>query len=178
MTDHIMVCSNHPNRETNLRCNRCGKLICPQCAEHTPVGYRCRECLLGQQKTFDTVQRIDYPLAAVVSAVGVGVAMYLLGFLSWWGLFIAPIVGGGLADVIHKVVGRRRGRNLSRVAVISGVIGTLPALWQPISLIVLVLATGDIGALGAALLQTVVLFAVAGLTLSTLFYRLRGGIRF
>jgi hypothetical protein len=134
--------------------------------------------LLGQQKTFDTVQRIDYPLAAVVSAVGVGVAMYLLGFLSWWGLFIAPIVGGGLADVIHKVVGRRRGRNLSRVAVISGVIGTLPALWQPISLIVLVLATGDIGALGAALLQTVVLFAVAGLTLSTLFYRLRGGIRF
>lgn len=177
MTNHIMTCANHPNRETSLRCNRCDKPICPQCAKHTPVGYRCRECLRGQQKAFDTARQIDYPLAAVISAIGAGVAMYLLGFLSWWGLFIAPVVGGGLADIIRSVVGRRRSRSLPTVAVVGGAIGTLPTFWQPFGRIVFVIAAGDIGSLGTVLLGVVMLFAVAGLTLTTLFYRLRAGIR-
>jgi hypothetical protein len=134
--------------------------------------------LRGQQKAFDTARQIDYPLAAVLSAIGVGVAMYLLGFLGWWGLFIAPVVGGGLADIIRRVVGRRRSRSMPRVAVIGGAIGTLPILWQPFSRIVFVIAAGDIGSLGMVLLGAVILFAVAGLTLTTLFYRLRAGIRF
>ena len=178
MTDHIMTCANHPNRETSLRCNRCDKPICSQCAGHTPVGYRCRECLRGQRKAFDTARQIDYPLAAVIAAITAGVAMYLLRFLGWWGLFIAPVVGGGLADIIRRVVGRRRSSSLPTVAVVGGAIGTLPALWQPFSLIVIVIAAGDIGALGMFLLDAVILLAVAGLTLTTLFYRLRAGIRF
>ncbi len=43
----IPTCANHPERETGLRCNRCGKPICSQCAVQTPVGYRCRECVRG-----------------------------------------------------------------------------------------------------------------------------------
>jgi hypothetical protein len=82
-----------------------------------------------------------------------------------------------LADIIRSVVGRRRSRSLPTVAVVGGAIGTFPTFWQPFGRIVFVIAAGDIGSLGTVLLGVVMLFAVAGLTLTTLFYRLRAGIR-
>ena len=166
MTDQTMVCANHPHRETTLRCNRCEKPICPQCAVHTPVGYRCKECVRGQQKEFETAREIDYPIAGLISAVALGVAMYLLGFLGWWGIFIAPVVGGGVADIVHRAVGRRRSRYLPLAAVIGGAIGIL------LSFILFI--AGELGGLGAVLLQIVVPMVMGGLMLVTLFYRLRG----
>ncbi len=59
-----LYCANHPHRETSLRCNRCEKAICPECAVLTPIGYRCQECVRAQQKTFDTNVWYDYPVAA------------------------------------------------------------------------------------------------------------------
>ncbi|MCK4961780.1 MAG: hypothetical protein KAS19_04805, partial [Anaerolineales bacterium] len=70
MTDRTMVCANYPDRETTLRCNRCEKLICAKCAVHTPVGYRCRECVRGQQKELETARQLDYMIAGVISVVG------------------------------------------------------------------------------------------------------------
>ena len=46
------TCANHPNRETMLRCNKCEKPICLQCAVLTEVGYRCKECVRGQQALY------------------------------------------------------------------------------------------------------------------------------
>jgi hypothetical protein len=174
MTEPKMVCANHPHRETTLRCNRCGKPICPQCAVLTPVGYRCKECVRGQQKGFETARTIDYPIAGLISAVALGVAMYLLGFLSWWGIFIAPVVGGGVADIVHRAVGRRRSRYLPLMAVIGGAIGALPSLWQPFNHLFILFAAGELGAVGTVLLQIVVPMVMGGLMLSILYYRLRG----
>ena len=39
--DERTVCANHSDRETGLRCNRCDKFICAECASKTPVGYSC-----------------------------------------------------------------------------------------------------------------------------------------
>jgi len=39
-----MKCATHPQVETNLRCGKCGKLICPKCMIQTPVGARCLDC--------------------------------------------------------------------------------------------------------------------------------------
>lgn len=174
MTDQPMVCANHPHRETTLRCNRCEKPICPQCAVLTPVGYRCKECVRGQQKGFETARPYDYPIAGLISAVALGAAMYLLGFLGWWGIFIAPIVGGGAADIVHRAVGRRRSRYLPLAAVIGGTMGILPFLWRPFNLFFIIFASGELDALGTVLLQVVVPMVIGGLILSTLYYRLRG----
>jgi hypothetical protein len=174
MTEPKMFCANHPHRETTLRCNRCEKPICPQCAVLTPVGYRCKECVRGQQKGFETARPIDYPIAGLISAVALGVAMYLLGFLSWWGIFIAPVVGGGLADIVRFAVGRRRSRYLPLAAVIGGAIGILPSLWQPFYLLFNLFSVGELGGLGTVLLGTLVPIVMGGLMLSTLYYRLRG----
>ena len=77
-----LYCVNHPNTETNLRCNRCEKLICTKCAVHTPTGYRCRECVRNQQKVFETALWYDYPLGFI-----------LAGLLSYIGSLIAPRLG-------------------------------------------------------------------------------------
>jgi hypothetical protein len=45
-------CYYHPNVETELRCNKCGKYICPKDAVRTPVGYRCKSCVKEQQDIF------------------------------------------------------------------------------------------------------------------------------
>jgi hypothetical protein len=91
----------------------------------TPVGYRCRNCLRGQQAVFDTAQEYEHAIAAVVGAVGVGVATYLLGYLDIWGLFLAPVLGGILAGVIRAAVRRRRSQKLPLMAALGGGLGVL-----------------------------------------------------
>ena len=39
-----LYCIDHPQRETALRCNRCGAPVCTNCIVRTPVGFRCRAC--------------------------------------------------------------------------------------------------------------------------------------
>jgi LytS/YehU family sensor histidine kinase len=128
----------------------------------------------GQQKGFETARQIDYPIAGLISAVTLGVAMYLLGFLSWWGIFIAPVVGGGVADIVHRVVGRRRSRYLPLAAIIGGALGVLPSLWRPINLFFIIIAAGELSAITTVFIQILVPTVVGGLMLSTLYYRLRG----
>lgn len=62
-------CANHPGVETSLRCNKCGKPICARCAIRTPTGYRCKECVRGQQKIFETAEWYDYALGFAIGGI-------------------------------------------------------------------------------------------------------------
>ncbi|MCK4962378.1 MAG: hypothetical protein KAS19_07820, partial [Anaerolineales bacterium] len=104
----------------------------------------------------------------VISVVGLGVAIFLLNPLGWWGFFIAPVVGGGLADIVRWAVGRRRSRYLPLAAVIGGVVGLL------LSLAFLFSRFAYSSALGTILIQALVPIVIGGLMLSALYYRLRG----
>lgn len=135
-------CANHPSRSTMLRCNRCDQLMCTKCAQRTPVGYRCKDCVRGQQSLFETVLWRDYLVAAVIALFLSGLAGVLLISLGWFVIFLAPMVGGVIAEVIRRAVNRRRGRYLAYAAVGAMVLASLPNilslnLW---SLIYLLLA--------------------------------------
>jgi membrane associated rhomboid family serine protease len=39
------VCYRHPNRETYVRCGRCGRYICPDDMISASVGFQCHECV-------------------------------------------------------------------------------------------------------------------------------------
>jgi len=124
-----LVCINHPQRETTLRCNRCGAPICVKCARRTPVGFRCAECVKAQQAAFYTVRWYDYPLAAFIAlllAVPAGVLASALGW--WFALIISPIAGALIGGVVLRAVGRRRGRWIWLAVGVCIVLGALVAL--------------------------------------------------
>ena len=64
----VMYCTNHPDTETLLRCNKCGKPICLKCAVLTEVGYRCKECIREQQNVFYNAMTGDNWIAFAVAA--------------------------------------------------------------------------------------------------------------
>ncbi len=169
----VLYCANHPDRETVLRCNRCNKPICNQCAILTPTGYRCRECVRGQQKTFDTAQGVDYPLAFVIAAVlgyGGSLIASVLGFFT---IFIAPVAGVIIAEVVRWVVRRHRSKTLFQVSTGAAVLGSLPLIFQYGLAFIFSLAGGAGFGLGfflPALYQVVYIALMA----STLYYRLAG----
>lgn len=59
-----LVCYRHPERETGLRCARCGHSICPECARSADVGYRCPECIHNLHRRYFTQGGYAHPLTA------------------------------------------------------------------------------------------------------------------
>jgi hypothetical protein len=177
MTEATLVCANHPNRETTLRCNRCEKPICTQCAVLTPVGYRCRECVRGQQRIFNTSRSVDFPIAAGATFILIGVATVILDFLGFWGLFIAPVVGGGIAEVIRWMIRHRRHQNLPLVAAASGTFGVLAyLLYRFFPFLHWFMLSGSLDGtfLGTSLLSLIWPIAYGVLMIGSLYYRLKG----
>jgi hypothetical protein len=177
MTEATMHCANHPTRETTLRCNRCEKPICAQCAVQTPVGYRCKECVRGQQQIFNTSRSFDFPIAAAAAFILIGLATQLLDFLGFWGLLVAPVVGGGIAEVIRWLVRRRRHHYLPLVAAVGGGLGVLVILGiRLVPILQLMLVGVGFGAplLGASLVRFIWPVAYGVLMIGSLYYRLRG----
>jgi hypothetical protein len=165
-----IYCANHPTVETSLRCNRCEKPICAKCAVLTPTGYRCKECIKEQQKIFDTALWYDYPLTFVVVAL----LSYLGSLIGGWiaarfgfyiiilTLFAAPAIGGGIAEIVRRITGKRRSKKLFFLAGVAAVIGCIPValgLFQFFSLF-----------------EIIYLVMYAILMTSTMYYRL-GGIK-
>jgi hypothetical protein len=106
-----MYCVNHPNVETYLRCNKCGRPICPKCAVQTPVGYRCRDCIRTHQRVFYADFRPIYYLSAAAVALPLAlVAAWLVPSLGWYAIVLGPLAGGGIAEAARWAVRRRRGK--------------------------------------------------------------------
>lgn len=144
--EDVVYCTVHPNVETTLRCNRCGRPMCTRCAVRTPVGYRCKECVRQQQDKFFDAQMIDYLIAGGVSLVASFFAAFILANVSWFILmfFIAPAVGGVIGSIVYALTRKRRGRHTATVVGVCVVVAALPFLLvNPLSIgIYLFMATG------------------------------------
>jgi len=123
-----LYCYVHPDRETLLRCNRCERPICSQCAILTPTGYRCKNCVRGQQKIFDTAQSTDLIIGAGISLVLSFLGSLIAGVMGFFTIFIAPIAGVIIAEAVRWAVRRRRSRLLFQTAAGAAALGSLPLL--------------------------------------------------
>jgi hypothetical protein len=130
-----LYCANHPAVETTLRCNRCEKPICPECAVLTPTGYRCKECVKNQQKIFDTAEGRDYLLGFVVafllsflaSLVFLGIS--LIGFFGFIiAMAAAPTAGIIIAESVRWATRRHRSRALFITIAVAVILGSLPVI--------------------------------------------------
>lgn len=135
-TTGTLYCYVHPSRETSLRCNNCNRPICAACAVRTPTGYRCRECVKGQLKVFDTSQWYDYLLGFIVAAILSGVAAALviligrIGSFFGWILIAAgsPTAAVVIAEGVRLVTRRHRSRPLFITVAAGVVLGTIPII--------------------------------------------------
>jgi small-conductance mechanosensitive channel len=141
-TTETLYCYVHPNRETSLRCNNCNRPICAACAVRTPTGYRCRECVKGQQKVFNTSEWYDYISGFIVAALLSAVAAFLvtliggIGFFGWFLIAAgAPTAAVVIAEGVRMATRRRRSRTLFVTVAAGVVLGALPViLFQVLSM--------------------------------------------
>jgi hypothetical protein len=171
-----IYCANHPTVETSLRCNRCEKPICARCAVLTPTGYRCKECIGSQQKTFETARWQDFLLgfaaAAILSFIGSLIVAFLpLAILT---ILLAPLIGTIIGEVVRRVTQKRRSQKLFIGVILSIILGASPLiLIQLASFGLFALAGGGAGLVSSLLplvWQGIYLF----LAVSSAYYRISG----
>ncbi|MFN3004198.1 rhomboid family intramembrane serine protease [Mycolicibacterium wolinskyi] len=82
------TCYRHPDRQTYVRCTRCGRYICPECMRAAAVGHQCVECVNEGAKSvraprtqFGGVQRSGAPLLTY-GLIAVNVVMFVLQMAS------------------------------------------------------------------------------------------------
>ncbi len=171
--DGPTFCAVHPTVETTLRCNKCGRYMCTRCVVRTPVGYRCKQCVHQQQDVFFAASQRDYIVAAAVSfALSIPVS-FIVPRLFLFGVIILSLPAGALiAEVVHRAVGKRRGR-YTWVVVMGGIVaGAIAAQFPLIRAIFAELSTGrpDVGIALALLVPLIYVVLCAGTAAARLRY--------
>lgn len=145
MEEEIHYCEKHPDRDTELRCNRCNRYMCIKCAVRTPVGYTCSECVRGHEEKFFNSTQIDYVIVGTIAALGSAMGAAISAFLGIFFTFIiAATVGGVIGRLALFATSRRRGRYSGYVCAGGVVVGTIIVGFffrTPAVLLYLILAT-------------------------------------
>ncbi len=140
-TSETLFCTFHPQRETLLRCNLCGRPMCTECLVLVPTGYRCKECVArihqGYEKAGWTRTVLLGVTAFLMSLFG-GVFLPRIGF---WLIFVTPVWAYVVAEALLRM---KPGASLrAHRAILAGVwAGSLLPLLNLNLLGVLLLALG------------------------------------
>jgi len=169
MTDEINItyCENHPNVESTLRCNRCEKPICAKCAVLTETGYRCKECIRTQQKTFDTATSFDYILAIGIAVILAFIGSLIVRWIGFFTIFLAPVAGIIIAEAIRRAIQRRRSKRLFQATAAATAFGGLLPVLSVLALTGLSVGLGSLFFFLWPIVYTVI-------ATSTVYYRLAG----
>lgn len=107
VTTEVQTCYRHQDRRAGVRCQRCGRPICPDCMQQASVGFHCPECVRGSGQrvyTARTLQAANRPMVTL-SLIGVNVAIYLMSTLGRLG---TPLMDPGAVFINDwGLVGRR-----------------------------------------------------------------------
>jgi membrane associated rhomboid family serine protease len=83
-TEVAPYCYRHPDRETHISCQRCGRPICPDCMRQAAVGFQCPTCVqegarsTRQGRTTYGGKRSDNPALTSQVLIGINVAVWVL----------------------------------------------------------------------------------------------------
>jgi len=86
----VPTCYRHPGREAHIRCQRCDRVICPECMRPASVGFQCPECVAeGAKQTRQA--RTAYGGLRPTDASKTSIVLIALNVAVW----IAVVVTGG-----------------------------------------------------------------------------------
>ena len=75
----LFLCYRHKKEKTRLRCGRCGRAICPDCAIIGPAGPRCPEC--GRNKVPVRARGVLHDVAASFKGLFAGPYRYIFAIV-------------------------------------------------------------------------------------------------
>lgn len=84
----VPTCYRHPDRETYISCQRCGRPICPDCMNSAAVGFQCPDCVkqgakeTRQGKTAYGGARSGNPALTSIVLVAMNAAVWLFVVLT------------------------------------------------------------------------------------------------
>ncbi len=80
----VPVCPRHPDRESYVRCQRCGRPTCPECQRPAAVGIQCVDCVAEGSRTVRQARTVfggavtDGRPLATMWIIGVCAAVFVL----------------------------------------------------------------------------------------------------
>lgn len=90
-------CYRHPDRESFILCQRCGRTICPACQTDAPVGFHCPECMReGRANAPRTKPRLLTSAKRIGSDGGPIVTYSIIGVTAL--VYLLQMVSGGLVS--------------------------------------------------------------------------------
>jgi len=112
-----MRCIQHPQTETFIRCSKCDAAVCADCMVTGPVGIRCPACSRGKKSPLFIPQPVG--MAKAIGA-GLGAAIFL-GWVTRIALLAGATIGAaalgyGIAELVLRLGGRKRGRIMEGIA--------------------------------------------------------------
>jgi len=111
--------------ETLLRCQKCGKPICPKCAVRHPVGLRCHEHGAAAKSVLYNVRVTDYVIAGAIGLILASAAGALVSHLLFFPILLGSATGSFVAATMSRAVRYKRGIGLQIVAGACIVLGAL-----------------------------------------------------
>lgn len=83
-------CYRHPDRDAYIACQRCERMICPECMRDASVGFHCPSCVTEGAKTV----RAPRTIAGGVVSANVGVVSFVLIGLNVAAYLVTLATGG------------------------------------------------------------------------------------
>ena len=81
--EQVPVCPRHPDRESYVRCQRCGRPTCPECQRPAAVGIQCVDCVAEGARSVRQVRTVfggavtDGRPVATMTIIGICLVVFL-----------------------------------------------------------------------------------------------------
>ena len=128
--------------------------------------------MIWQQKKLNTALSLDYVFEHVIAVVLSFIGSYIVQFLGFFTIFLAPIAGGIIAEGVKLVIRNRRSKTLFYITAGAVVLGALPMLLSPVLSLLFGMQFGTGSVFGLLRMVYQVVYVV--LCTGTVFYRLSG----